>query len=340
MNKRVNYMQLLKESVADQGHDTSKSVDVKGPFLDPILSYDGGGELQTHKDAASILERYYFKTNSDKGVRVNEDEEIPQVGEDKAALPDVPEDVNSSKDDIEDAVSMDSTDEVENAVIERLIAEMEGDGGEIGGPEPDQDPAAEFHDPAGDPDENWEELIDGDAHDKEPPAAKLEEKRRFNLSLFDLLEDEDIVAGGDDTPDDDKKDEDKDEDDKKDDDKDEDDKKDDKDLAEFFIREDEDADKDDSDKDEDDSDKEDDDSDLDVDEEVKKESLGPLKNPKNADERELEESFKIFKEAFDDGDDDEDDKDSKDDEDDDKDKDEDKDADDDVKDFEKKDIMV
>ena len=55
MNKRVNYMELLKESVADPhtaDHDTSKAVDVKGPFLDPILSYDGGGELPTHKDAA------------------------------------------------------------------------------------------------------------------------------------------------------------------------------------------------------------------------------------------------------------------------------------------------
>ena len=104
MNKRVNYMELLKESVADRGHDTTKSVDVKGPFLDPILGYDGGGELPTHKDASSILERYYFNQDADKGVDVNtepieEDASIRQVGDDKGALKDVPEDVDKSKKD-------------------------------------------------------------------------------------------------------------------------------------------------------------------------------------------------------------------------------------------------
>ena len=56
--KRVSYQKLLKEAIAE--YDTTKTVDVKGPMLDPILSYAGGGELPTHKDAASILERYYF----------------------------------------------------------------------------------------------------------------------------------------------------------------------------------------------------------------------------------------------------------------------------------------
>jgi hypothetical protein len=40
--------------------DTTKTVDVKGPMLDPILGYEGDGELPTYKDAASVLERYYF----------------------------------------------------------------------------------------------------------------------------------------------------------------------------------------------------------------------------------------------------------------------------------------
>ena len=97
MNKRVNYMELLKESVADRAHDTTKSVDMKGPFLDPILGYDGGGELTTHKDASSILERYYFNQDADKGVTVAEDAEIRQVGNDKGALKDVPEDVDNLK---------------------------------------------------------------------------------------------------------------------------------------------------------------------------------------------------------------------------------------------------
>ena len=77
MSKRVNYMQLLKESVLDaktSDHDTTKSIDVEGPFLKSIIQYDGGGELPTHKDAASILERYYFKNAADTGVKVNNED--------------------------------------------------------------------------------------------------------------------------------------------------------------------------------------------------------------------------------------------------------------------------
>jgi hypothetical protein len=68
--KRVSYQKLLKEAISE--YDTSKTVDVKGPMLDPILSYAGGGELPTHKDAASILERYYFKEEADNGVEIND----------------------------------------------------------------------------------------------------------------------------------------------------------------------------------------------------------------------------------------------------------------------------
>lgn len=68
--KRVSYQKLLKEAISE--YDTTKTVDVKGPMLDPILSYAGGGELPTHKDAASILERYYFKEEEDGGVEIND----------------------------------------------------------------------------------------------------------------------------------------------------------------------------------------------------------------------------------------------------------------------------
>ncbi len=69
-NKRVSYQNLLKQAIAE--YDTSNNLQVKGPMLDPILSWDGGGELPTYKDAASILERYYFDQDSDKGVEVSE----------------------------------------------------------------------------------------------------------------------------------------------------------------------------------------------------------------------------------------------------------------------------
>ena len=59
-------MNLLKEAIAE--FDTSDNVEVKGPMLDPILSWDGDGELPIYKDAASILERYYFNESRDDGV--------------------------------------------------------------------------------------------------------------------------------------------------------------------------------------------------------------------------------------------------------------------------------
>ena len=68
--KRVSYQNLLKQAISE--FDTSKTVDVKGPMLDPILKWDGDGELPIYKDAASILERYYFNESEDKGVEVSE----------------------------------------------------------------------------------------------------------------------------------------------------------------------------------------------------------------------------------------------------------------------------
>jgi len=296
MNKRVNYIELLKESIADRGHDTTTTVDMKGPFLDPILGYDGGGELPTHKDAASILERYYFKEKSDTGVRVTEDAEIPQVGKDKAALPDETIDVDDAKDEIKDAVEMKESDVVENAVLERLIAEMEEDD------EPDQDPAAKFHEPSGDPDKDSSGLIDGDDHDGGedvvkaatfPAGSEIGKGIKEDLDIFnELLEAEEaekeITPGGEETPDDKEEEEEEEE-------------------------------------------------DLDVDKELK-ESGAPIDNPKTAnedidedsDDEDLEEAFNIFREAIED--EEEDDEDEEEDDEDEEDDDEDE--------LEEKDIVV
>jgi len=83
MRKKVSYQNLLKEAIAE--FDTSKTVDVKGPMLDPILSWDGGGEIPIYKDAASILERYYFNQDRDHGVEVAESEENQDGTEKKTA---------------------------------------------------------------------------------------------------------------------------------------------------------------------------------------------------------------------------------------------------------------
>jgi hypothetical protein len=185
--KRVSYQNLLKQAISE--FDTSKSVDVKGPMLDPILKWDGQGELPIYKDAASILERYYFEQEQDAGVEVSEGEynedgtegktssekhtkgtgteqagtsdagnipgekkeaakEIAKEAEDMSDEEDEEEEVEeaewSGKDvpkskkyvkeqdddeeeDEEEEVeeSEDLTEELENAVIEKLIAEME-----------------------------------------------------------------------------------------------------------------------------------------------------------------------------------------------------------------------
>jgi hypothetical protein len=174
MSKKVSYMTLLKEAISDAEHDTSKPVDIKGPMLDPILSYSGGGELPTQKDAASILERYYFNEDADLGVTVEADEPekdekekeekveekmagdvqgdvkglaasdnevdaVPgkdpgatkkdiedEIKEELAAVSE--QDDEAAEEDVEDAAKVSTEIEaLENSVIEKLIAEMEGE---------------------------------------------------------------------------------------------------------------------------------------------------------------------------------------------------------------------
>ena len=74
MSKKKSYMSLLKEAISE--FDTSDNLEVKGPMLDPILSWDGGGEIPVYKDAASILERYYFNEDRDDGVDTLDEAEL------------------------------------------------------------------------------------------------------------------------------------------------------------------------------------------------------------------------------------------------------------------------
>jgi hypothetical protein len=163
MSKKViSYQQLLKEAISE--FDTSNNVDVKGPMLDPILSYEGDGELPTYKDAASVLERYYFNEKQEKGVEVSEadyenDKGVKSKdgsehtegpgGEEQAGTSDAAT-IPASKDEkgkdiAKEALvsekewddkdtpkkkeyhdeSDDLSEDIENAVIEKLIAEME-----------------------------------------------------------------------------------------------------------------------------------------------------------------------------------------------------------------------
>ena len=74
MSKKVSYKNLLKQAISE--YDTSKTVQVKGPMLDPILSWDGDGEIPVYKDAASILERYYFNEGQEDPILVDDLQEM------------------------------------------------------------------------------------------------------------------------------------------------------------------------------------------------------------------------------------------------------------------------
>jgi hypothetical protein len=154
MSKK-NYMSLLKEAISE--FDTSDNVDVKGPMLDPILSWDGDGEVPTYKDAAGILERYYFNEDKEKSIDTLEEAEYENdkggssgesmknaegEGTEQAGTSDastVPaskkekeKDIAKEADEVdakddEEAVEEDIDLEMENTIIEKLISEMEDD---------------------------------------------------------------------------------------------------------------------------------------------------------------------------------------------------------------------
>ena len=160
-NKKVSYIQLLKEAITEYD---AKVMDYKGPITEPILTYDGEGELETHRNASSILERYYFNEEKEEMVEQNEDvgpenevklddeedAEDPNeilTGEEADDVEDTMEDLEDEltedleledyepgdKDivatdeplDDEDAAPMSETAQLEHIVIEKLIAEME-----------------------------------------------------------------------------------------------------------------------------------------------------------------------------------------------------------------------
>jgi hypothetical protein len=159
--KKVSYMQLLKEAISEYD---AKVMDYKGPMTEPALTFDGDSELETNKDASSILERYYFNEKKEKLVEqddgvgpenpvdLDEDEDAEDPNE--IITGEEADDVDETMDDLEaelmeedlaledyepgdpDIVAKDKpldvdsmvTNEMvslENSVIERLIQEME-----------------------------------------------------------------------------------------------------------------------------------------------------------------------------------------------------------------------
>ena len=215
--KRVQYMDLLKEAINNSGDPdkTADSVDIKGPFVDGILSYRGGGELPTHKDAAGILERYYFKDENDhKVVNIIGEDTPPAEANDIDEVPD--ENITKTKKDIEKAIveeqgkttkkatedeeetetpevdkDVSESEVIENAIVEKLIAEMEEEGDEGAGTKaagtgknekdiPDRKDAGEG---SGVTDKSDKKLKEQEEVKKDPPVDEEDEELDIDKEL-------------------------------------------------------------------------------------------------------------------------------------------------------------
>jgi len=105
--KKVSYIQLLKEAITEYD---AKVMDYKGPLTEPILTFRGEGELETTKDASSILERYYFNENAEELVEqdvgpddpVDVDEEADATDPNDIVTGEEADDVDETMKDLED----------------------------------------------------------------------------------------------------------------------------------------------------------------------------------------------------------------------------------------------
>lgn len=225
MKKKVSYPSVLKEAIASAmvEFDTSKTVDVTGPMVDPILKWDGQGELPVTKDAASILERYYFEESSDKGIEIQETElnqngtekktasekdatgaGTQQAGTDKSSNmskrkkdieKEIEEAVKEAEKEVDDddkevvdepPVEDDSiTEDLENTVIEKLIAEMD---------EADEEKEEEKDEDAEEEDLDIDEKIKESKDEKEDEEDDADEEAVEEMfKIFkDNIEDEEL----------------------------------------------------------------------------------------------------------------------------------------------------
>jgi hypothetical protein len=114
--KKVSYIQLLKEAISEYD---AKVMDYKGPLTEPIVTFKGEGELETHKDASSILERYYFNETKEKLVEQDDiGPDNPVKADDEADA----EDPNNLKTGEESDDVDESMDDLEKELMEEELA--------------------------------------------------------------------------------------------------------------------------------------------------------------------------------------------------------------------------
>jgi len=267
--KKISYVSLLKEAIAEYD---AKAMDYRGPMTDPILTYDGGGELETKKDASSILERYYFLEDEETKIDVDTEPEYNEIktGEEADA-------VEKTKDQLEDEIDGDG-----DELSEMNLFEDDEEGGDA-----EKESSKEKGKSSGD------EAID----DMEPPKNLESATAEFENAILEKLiaelevaeDPENEQAGTDKVPE--KKAEE---------------------LADAFnLFEDEGEDKEEDLKDKIEGEDEKDEGDLDIDKKIKKEQtsagLLPARPGQKQKDDPIEEMFRIFTEQIE-GEEDEDEK--------------------------------
>ena len=118
--KKSTYISVLKESLMEA--DTTKTSDILGPMVEPILGYDGNGELKTHKSAADILKKYYFEGEGNEGesvVEVNDPDTVTSGEKDQ-------KEIDGVKKRVEDIItSTTQTDQPTEKTLKEMVVDLE-----------------------------------------------------------------------------------------------------------------------------------------------------------------------------------------------------------------------
>lgn len=115
--KKKSYINILKENL--QEADVTKTSDVLGPMVEPILGYGGDGELKTHQNVSDILKKYYFESDNDGMVNVDDAEYVSDGEKDQ-------KDIDKVKGKIEKIInSKEQTDNPSDKILDEMVISLE-----------------------------------------------------------------------------------------------------------------------------------------------------------------------------------------------------------------------
>jgi len=114
----AKYIDVLKESLSEA--DVTKTSDILGPMVEPILGYDGDGDLVTHKNASDILKKYYFENDSEGLVTLDDKTKTVTDGEQDQNK------IDKVKKSVEDIInSDDETDKPTEKTLKEMVTNLE-----------------------------------------------------------------------------------------------------------------------------------------------------------------------------------------------------------------------